>query len=134
MDVQEKIRSFLSEGPYAVVGASRDREKYGNKVLRCFLQHGREVYAVNPKESEIEGASSFPSLRDLPRQVRGISMITPPKVTAKIIEEVPASGAGFVWMQPGSDSPEAVGRAEELGLTVIAGGPCVLVALGFRDV
>lgn len=134
MDAREKIESFLSAGPYAVVGASRDRNKYGNKVLRCYLQHGLEVYAVNPNETEVEGVASVSSLRDLSTAVRGISVITPPDVTARVVEAAPAAGAALVWMQPGAESAAAVARAEALGLTVISGGPCVLVALGFRDV
>jgi predicted CoA-binding protein len=130
----EKIESFLSAGPYAVVGASRNRRKYGNKVLRCYLQHGLEVFAVNPNATEVEGVASVPSLRHLTTPVRGISVITPPEVTGRIVEDAPGAGAELVWMQPGAESAAAVARAEALGLTVISGGPCVLVALGFRDV
>jgi predicted CoA-binding protein len=132
--VKEKIESFLSAGPYAVVGASRDRSKYGNKVLRCYLQHGLEVYAVNPSATEVEGVASVSSLPQLPTPVRGISVITPPDVTERVVENAPAAGAEFLWMQPGAESAAAVTRAESLGLTVISGGPCLLVALGFRDV
>jgi len=133
-EAKRKIESFLSAGPYAVVGASRDRGKYGNKVLRCYLQHGLEVYAVNPSATEVEGVASVSSLRQLPTPVRGISVITPPDVTERVVENAPAAGAEFVWMQPGAESAAAVTRAETLGLTVISGGPCLLVALGFRDV
>jgi predicted CoA-binding protein len=130
---KEKIESFLSAGPYAVVGASRDRSKYGNKVLRCYLQHGLEVYAVNPNATEVEGVASVSSLRHLTTPVRGISVITPPDVTERVVEAAHAAGAGLIWMQPGAESTAAVARAEALGLTVISGGPCLLVTLGFRD-
>lgn len=133
MDVRSQIAAFLAEGPWAVVGASRNRAKYGNRVLRCYLQHGRTAYPVNPREAAIEGVTCYPDLRHLPEPVRGISVITPPGVTERIVEYAPASGARFVWMQPGAESATAVARAEALGLTVIAGGPCLLVALGFRD-
>ena len=133
-DDRARIESFLASGPYAVVGASRDRQKYGNKVLRCYRQHDLEVYAVNPSSTEIEGVPCVPSLLDLPVKVRAASVITPPDVTERIVEELPAAGASFVWMQPGAESAAAVTRAEQLGLTVIHGGPCLLVALGFRDV
>jgi predicted CoA-binding protein len=130
---KEKVDSFLRAGPYAVVGASRDRRKYGNKVLRCYLQHGLEVYAVNPNATVVEGVASVSSLRHLSTPVRGISVITPPDVTERIVEAAPAAGAELVWMQPGAESAAAVARAEALGLTLISGGPCLLVALGFRD-
>lgn len=130
---RHKIESFLAAGPYAVVGASRDRRKYGNKVLRCYLQHGLEAFPVNPNAAEVEGVPCAPTLRDLPRVARGVSVITPPEVTARIVEDAAAAGARFVWMQPGAESASAVARAEQLGLTVIHGGACLLVALGFRD-
>ncbi|MEZ5989867.1 MAG: efflux RND transporter permease subunit [Planctomycetota bacterium] len=129
----ELIQRFLAEGPYAVVGASKDRAKYGNKVLRVYQQHGLEVYPVHPKEEEIEGLEAWPSLTDLPTLPRGVSVVTPPAVTLKVVEEAAALGVPYVWMQPGAESPEAVARATELGLGVISGGPCILVALGFKE-
>ena len=133
MEIGEKIKSFLSSGPYAVVGASTNREKYGNKVFRCYLQHGLEVYPVNPKATEVEGQACFASLSELPKPVRAISVITPPPVTERVVEDAHAAAVGFVWMQPGAESPAAVTRGEELGMTVIGDGSCLLVALGFRD-
>jgi predicted CoA-binding protein len=133
MNDNDKIQAFLDSGPYAVVGASPDRNKYGNKVLRCYMQHDLKVYPVHPKASEVEGRPCFSSLRELPEPVRGASVITPPSITERVVEDAHATGIEFVWMQPGAESPAAVARAEELGMTVIAGGPCVLVKLGFRD-
>lgn len=130
----DPIAEFLSAGPFAVAGASRDRAKYGNKVLRAYLQHGHRAYPVHPREKEIEGAACVPSLAALPEPVRGLSIITPPEVTERLVDEAAAAGIKRLWMQPGAESARAIARAEELGLTVIAGGPCVLVALRFRDV
>ena len=87
-DEQAKIERFLSEGPWAVVGASEDRSKYGNKVLRAYLQAGKSpVYPVNPKATEIEGQTAYPDLASLPEEPRGISIITPPAVTESVVEE-----------------------------------------------
>ncbi|MBI4911102.1 MAG: CoA-binding protein [Acidobacteria bacterium] len=130
---QDKIQAFLSEGPYAVVGASTDRDKYGNKVLRCYQQHGREVYPINPKAPEVEGLKAFPGLAELPVPVKGLSVITPPAVTESVVREAARLGIPRVWMQPGAESPQAVALAEELGLEVIAGGPCLLVVLGYHE-
>lgn len=132
MDVNERIEDFLSRGPWAVVGASTDREKYGNKVLRAYLQKGLEVYAVNPRADEVEGVASFPDVEALPDGVQGLSIITPPKVTELVVEAAARKGIGKLWMQPGAESARAVERAGELGLSVISGGPCALVKLGFR--
>ncbi|MEW6073852.1 MAG: CoA-binding protein [Planctomycetota bacterium] len=134
MNEHEKIADFLAAGPWAVVGASTDREKYGNKVLRCYVQKGKvPVYPINPKAAEVEGLAAYPDLDSLPEPVRGISVITPPAVTAAVVETAAAAGIRRVWMQPGAESEAAVARAEALGMTVIAGGPCLLVVLGYRE-
>jgi predicted CoA-binding protein len=133
VDPRTKVEAFLDGEAFAVVGASRDRRKYGNKVLRCYLQHGRAVYPVNPHATSVEGQTAFQNLAALPAPVHGVSVITPPDVTERMVEDLPACGARWVWMQPGAESERAVARAAELGLGVIAGGPCLLVALGFTD-
>lgn len=135
MAAQDDIQEFLAGDAFAVVGASSDRAKYGNKVLRTYLQHGKRAWAVNPREAAatIEGAPRVADLAALPEPVHGVSIITPPPVTERIVEEAANAGIQRVWMQPGAESARAIARARELGLTVIAGGPCVLVSLGFRD-
>ncbi|MEZ5965020.1 MAG: CoA-binding protein [Planctomycetota bacterium] len=131
--IDPRIGEFLSGGPFAVVGASKDRTKYGNKVLRAYLQAGKPVYCVHPRETEIEGQTCYRSLADLPETPTGVSIITPPPITEQVVRDAHAKGATWVWMQPGAESPAAIAAAEGLGLRVIAGGPCVLVALRYRE-
>jgi len=133
LSTQEKIQAFLRHGPFAVVGASTDRSKYGNKVLRCYMQQGMQVYPVNPGANEVEGLRAFPDLASLPCPVPCISVITPPRVTEKLVEEAAVLGVKRIWMQPGAESPVAIERAESLGMEVIAGGPCLLVVLGYHE-
>lgn len=130
---RQKIEAFLSGDSFAVVGASSDRSKYGNKVLRAYQQHERTVFPVNPREDEVEGLKTYRDLASLPQKVHGISIITPPPVTERIVEEAAAAGIKHLWMQPGAESRAAIERAQELGLEVISGGPCVLVLLGYRE-
>ena len=133
VDTEQRIERFLDGAPHAVVGASRERSKYGNKVLRAYVQRGRPVYAVNPSASVVEGQPAYPDLRSLPKRPHGISLVTPPAVTEAVVEEAVAQGIEHIWMQPGAESPGAVRRAEEAGCNVIAGGPCLLVVLGYRE-
>ena len=130
---REQIDAFLASGPWAVVGASRDRSKYGNKVLRVYQQHDMKVYPVNPSADEVEGLRTYPDLRSLPEPVRGVSIITPPKVTERVVADAISLGIGHVWMQPGAESDDAIDAGREAGLNVIAGGPCILVALGYSE-
>ena len=132
--VAERIREFLAGGPWAVVGATSVRSKYGNKVLRCYLQNEKTpVYPVNPRAGEIEGLVAYPGLAALPEPARAISIITPPRITEGIVEDAVRLGIRYLWMQPGAESARALELAEEHGLECIAGGPCLLVVLGYRD-
>ena len=129
----ERIDAFLGATSFAVVGASTDRSKYGNKVLRCYVQHHRKVFPVNPKAPEVEGLRAYPSLAALPEPVSAISVITPPAATEQVVREAHAAGVKHVWMQPGAEGDEAIRTAESLGMNVIAGGPCLLVVMGYQE-
>ncbi|MEW6488189.1 MAG: CoA-binding protein [Thermodesulfobacteriota bacterium] len=133
MTPDERIQQFLAAPAFAVAGASADRSKFGNKVLRCYLQKGRRVFPVHPKESAIEGLPCVARVADLPDEVQGLSVVTPPAVTEQVVEDAIARGIGNVWMQPGAESPAAVARCEAAGINVIADGSCVLVVLGYRE-
>src|SRR5947208_818807 len=132
MTDQERIQAFLESGPHAVVGASRDRSKYGNMVLRAFQQDGLAVFPVNPSADQVEGLKAYPNLASLPETVDGVCVITPPHVTDSIIKQAGRLGIKNIWLQPGAESEHSVQRATQLGMDVISGGPCVLVALRFR--
>lgn len=133
MELKQRIESFLAGDTFAVVGASTNREKYGNKVLRAYQQAGRNATPINPRADEIEGVKAYPTLADLPEPVHGLSIITPPQITETIVEEAGQLGIKHLWMQPGAESEAAVKRAEELGINVIGGDACVLVILGYRE-
>jgi predicted CoA-binding protein len=131
VSIAEQIEQFLSSEAFGVVGASSRRDKYGNKVLRCYQQHGRVAIPVHPVEKEIEGEAVIAAVSDLPKTVASLSLITPPQVTEKIVVQAAAAGIKNIWMQPGAESPAAVKFCEQQGLNVIADGSCILVVLGF---
>jgi predicted CoA-binding protein len=133
MTIQEQIQQFLFSPAFGVVGASSNPDKYGNKVLRCYLQHGKRAIPVNPNDSEIERIPCVASISDLPSDAQSISMITPPAITAKLVPLAIEKGIKNIWMQPGAEHPEAVALCQEQGINVIADGSCVLVVLGYSD-
>ena len=124
---------FLAGSTYAVVGASKDRSKFGNIVLRCYLQHGYKAIPLHPAVPEIEGLATYPQLAALPEPVHGVSIVTPPSVTETVIDDAIRLGIRHLWIQPGAEHPAAIERAEAAGLNVIHGGPCLMVVLGFPD-
>ncbi|HEY6873062.1 MAG TPA: CoA-binding protein [Geobacteraceae bacterium] len=130
--MKKEIEEFLKAKAFGVVGASTDRSKYGNRVLRCYQQHGLKAIPVNPREAVVEGAKCVASVHDLPAEVESISVITPPAVTEQVVEQAAAKGIRNVWMQPGAESPRAVAICREHGINVIADGSCILVVLGYH--
>ncbi|HSM92136.1 MAG TPA: CoA-binding protein [Anaeromyxobacteraceae bacterium] len=131
--IDQQIERFLAAPAFAVAGASTNRDKYGNRVLRCYLQKGRRVIPVHPREPAIEGVPCVPSVAALPADVKSLSIVTPPPVTEQVVEQAIARGVENVWMQPGAESPAAIARCEAAGVNVIGDGSCLLVVLGYHE-
>jgi len=112
----------------AVIGASSDRNKYGNKAVRAFRQQGYEVFPINPKEERIEGLPAFKSISDVPVRPQKISVYVPPSVLLKLLPEIAAKGCDELWLNPGAESNAVVQEAERLGLNVIQA--CSILATG----
>lgn len=131
--LNEQIAEFFESPEFAVVGASTDRMKYGNKVLRCYMQHYMTVHPVHPHEQLIEDLPVFSSIKELPNEVHSISIITPPPITEKLVAEAIKKGIKNIWMQPGAESEKAINECIKHHINVIAGGPCILVKLGYHE-
>ncbi len=112
----------------AIIGASNDRAKFGNKAMRAFQQQGYAVYPVNPKESAIEGMPAYKSIRDVPVRPGLISVYLPPPVLLNILPDIAAKGCDELWLNPGTESDEVLAAAEKLGLNVIQA--CSIVGVG----
>jgi hypothetical protein len=112
----------------AIIDASSDQNKFGNKAVRAFQQQGYAVYPVNPKETEIEGLPAFKSIGDVPVRPDMISVYLPPAVLLKVLPDIAAKGCDELWLNPGTESDEVLAEAERLGLPVIQA--CSIVAVG----
>ncbi len=113
----------------AIIGASSDRSKFGNKAVRAFQQKGYQVFPVHPKEAAIEGIPAFKSILDIPAiTLDMVSVYLPPALGMKVIEEIAKKKCGEVWLNPGAESDELIAKAESLGLKVIAA--CSIVGIG----
>jgi len=119
----------MAKPTVAILGASADRSKFGNKSVRAHLQAGYDVYPVNPKGGEIEGLTVSRSLAEVPvEHLDRVSVYLPPAVGLKALDEIAAKGCGELWLNPGSHSPQLLAKARELKLKAIA--DCSIVDLG----
>jgi uncharacterized protein len=113
----------------AVLGASRERAKYGNKSVRAHVAAGYDVYPVNPHVEEVEGLPCVGSLADVPvERLDRITVYVPPAIGLTLLDEIAAANAEEVWFNPGSESPPLLRRARELGLDPITA--CSIVDVG----
>lgn len=114
----------------AIVGASNDRRKYGNKAVRAFKDGGWTVYPVNPNEKEVEGLQCYASVRDVPGHVDRVSMYVPPSVGAALLDDIAAKQPDEVFFNPGSESDEVLDQAREKGIEPTVA--CSIVNIGRR--
>lgn len=112
--------------PWAVVGASQDKEKYGNIIYRDLKAAGYRVYPVNPKLDSVEGDTCYPSIQSLPEKPAVVDMVVPPQAVLKVLDDCKEAGIERVWFQPGSESDEAIAKAESFGMKVVANA-CIML-------
>lgn len=112
----------------AVVGASSDRGKYGNKSVRAHRDAGWKVYPVNPKGGEIEGLPAYARVADIPEPLDRITVYVPPEAGRTMLEEFAAAQPGEVFFNPGSWDDDVAAAAKGLGLRAVEG--CSIIDLG----
>ena len=112
----------------AVIGASSNRNKFGNKALRAFERRGYTVIPINPNEAEVEGHKTFASVLDFPGTIDMATVYIPASAGVSVMEQLAQKGVGVVWLNPGADDGEVVDRARDLGLNVVQA--CSIIAIG----
>ena len=112
----------------AIIGASSDRGKFGNKALRSFRAQGFTAVPINPNEPVVEGEKAYASVLDYPGTIDEASVYVPPAIGLKLMDELKAKGVPIVWLNPGADGDKVVARARALGLeTRVA---CSIIGIG----
>lgn len=112
----------------AVIGASSQRHKFGNRAVRGFQRQGYEVVPINPHEAQIEGLEAFPSVLDVPVGIDVATLYLPPHEGLGVLDEIAEKKIPELWINPGAESAEVIRRARELGLEPIIA--CSLLAIG----
>jgi len=112
----------------AVIGASNDRSKFGNRAVRAYRQQGHTVIPINPHESEVEGLKAYKSVLDVPGTIDMASFYVPPEVGEQVMREVAKKGIAEVWLNPGAESDRLIQQAQALHIEPIIA--CSIVAMG----
>lgn len=129
-EMETLVPVYVEEPVWAVVGASNDRAKYGNRIYLKLKDAGYRVYPVNRREHMIEGDPAYATLFDLPEPPAVVNMVVPPHEAPSVVQQAKEIGAKAIWFQPGAESDEAIHWAREHGLDVIES--CILVQLALR--
>ena len=114
----------------AVIGASSNRDKFGNKCIRAFLSKGFIVYPINPKENEIEGLKNYRTISEIEDEINIVSIYLRPEITLNIVDEIIAKKPSLVYLNPGTESEEIKNRFEKEGIEVKE--KCSIVAIGIN--
>ena len=112
----------------AVIGASSNRRKYGNKALRAFARQGYRVIPINPHEPEIEGLKAYPTVLDVPGPIDMATVYVPGAIGVKVLDDVAKKGIAEVWLNPGADDDPVIARARALGLNIVVA--CSIMGIG----
>jgi len=112
----------------AIVGASPDRQKFGNKALRAFREAGYRAIPITPRHQIVEGEAAYASVLDYPGEIDMASVYVPADVGEQVVESLAQKGIRDVWFNPGADSAGVVDRARALGLRPILA--CSIMAIG----
>ena len=127
------VQGFLAQKKIAVVGVSDKRETGCNLAYNKFSENGYQVFPVNPRISNYDGATCYPDLKSIPEKPDAVFILASPKVTDQIVQQCVELGVKHVWMhcmmgtKPGlaagmtSVSQEAVELCKANGITVIPG-------------
>ncbi len=112
----------------AVIGASSNRQKFGNRAVRAFQSQGYEVIPINPREREVEGLKAYASVLDVPGSIDMATLYVPPEIGERVIEDIARKDIGEVWLNPGADSDALIEHARSLNLKPIVA--CSIVGIG----
>jgi uncharacterized protein len=112
----------------AIVGASADRSKFGNRAVRAFARQGYTVVPINPHEAAIEGLRTYRSVLDVPGPIDMASFYVPPDIGEQVIDEIARKGIAEVWLNPGAESERLIQRAKTLRINPIVA--CSIIGIG----
>jgi hypothetical protein len=122
----KQIETFLTSGPIAVAGVSRNPKKFGYMAFKELREKGLNVIPVNPSGEEILGTKSYADIKSLPPDIGGVIIMTKKEKTAGVVREIKEKGIRNIWIQQSSDSPEAINELKGTNINYVT-GECILM-------
>ncbi|MBP2027614.1 putative CoA-binding protein [Acetoanaerobium pronyense] len=128
MNIKEEM---LSKKRWVVYGVSPDESKFGYKIPQRMIDHGYEVYGVNPKYKgeKIAGVDVYASISEIAQEIDCIDIVVNPKIAVGVLEEAKENNIKNIWLQPGTWDENVLNKAEDLNLEVVY-DDCVYAILG----
>ena len=122
------ISTLLNEGNpvVAIVGATDNPEKYGNRIYRDLKAKGFRVYPVNPTKDTIDGDPAYADLGDLPETPDIVNFVVPPRRTLRLLKRAKELGLMTVWIQPGAENEDVLAYLAGNGFDYLANA-CIMV-------
>ena len=120
MTTLNEIQKFLAEKKFAIAGVSRNEKKWGGAIFKELTGKGFELYPINPNADEIQGVKCYKSVKDLPDDVKHLHITTKKIETEAVVKDAIEKGIEMIWIQQGSQTPEAIEAAEKAGISLIS--------------
>jgi predicted CoA-binding protein len=127
-NTKKAIDEFMGQKSFAVVGVSRNKDKFGTAIYREMKNKGLTVYAVNPQMDMVEGDRCYAGLGAIPTKPDAVVAVIPSQATIAIIDDMAKLGIKQLWLQQGAESREAEEKATALGMNVVS-GECMFMFL-----
>jgi predicted CoA-binding protein len=112
----------------AIIGASSDRRKFGNRAFRAFRDEGYNVIPINPNERSVEGVATYPSVLAVPEKIDMATVYVPPEIGITLLEGLERKAIAEIWINPGAESDALIAEARRRKLNVIEA--CSIVGIG----
>lgn len=126
MNSKKTIDEFLALKTIAVVGVSRESNKFGNQIYRELKKRGKKVFAVNPNADMLEGDRCYAGLGALPEKPDGVIIVLPPARSLDVIHDAARAQIQYIWLQQGANSPEGERLCADLGMKYVS-GECIFM-------
>jgi predicted CoA-binding protein len=126
MTTKKEVDKFLALKTLAVVGVSRNKQKFGSMAYLDLKTKGYTVFPVNPKLTEFDGVKCYPSLKAMPKGVEGAVLVIHPTDADQVVKDANSAGIKHIWFQQGAESKAAVLYCKQNGMSAIT-GECIMM-------